>query len=149
MRMRGKKPIFGYRDTWNLNDVLIPIIVEGIRKFRAVEHEYKGVPQTIMNDVYGSAFSHTNEQVEYAAEVWNKKLDFIVEALTAPEPDYTKGFTPGPNHGERTEEGYVTWERFPTDPDAWEQYKRECEVHARNKRLALEYVGKYMLDLWW
>ena len=36
MRMRGKKPIYGFRDTFDLSSVMRPIIQEGLIKYREV-----------------------------------------------------------------------------------------------------------------
>jgi len=36
MRLKGKQPIFNYRDTWSLDYTLSPIIAEGLKKFKEV-----------------------------------------------------------------------------------------------------------------
>jgi hypothetical protein len=41
MRMKGKKPIFSYKDTWSLDMVLSPIIAEGLKKFLEVKRGAK------------------------------------------------------------------------------------------------------------
>lgn len=133
MRMRGKKPIVSYRDTWDLStSVFIPVIVESLKKFRSVENDFKGIPSTYLYRIYGDAWadsSNRSDTDDYAR--WCETIDFIINSLEADEPEYKGDLD------------------MVCDEVLWEEYKKEMEVWERNRRRAIELFGIYFFDFWW
>lgn len=52
MRMKGKKPIFNYRDCWSLDEVFDKVICEGVKAFKKYHQEcgYGGVSILIFDE---------------------------------------------------------------------------------------------------
>jgi hypothetical protein len=132
--MRGKKPIFSYKDTWNLDMTLLPIIIEGLKKFRAVESDFLGYPPNLNN-----------------FEEWQEVLDFIIESLEAKEPEYNGQFHMGPNHGKVDEDNneYARWDMKPSNAEEWSHYMNKMKEYGFYRQYAIEHFAKFYFNLWW
>lgn len=92
MRMKGKKPIFGYKDTFNLDATLKPIIHAGLVKFREVitssDHEFaRGVPGKVLS-VHYPDYDGMSEVPEGSFEKWVEIIDKMIFAFDDnEEPD--------------------------------------------------------------
>jgi len=85
MRMKGKKPIFGYRDTFDLNSTLTPIIHAGLVKFREVitssDHEFaRGVPGMVLS-VHFPEYDSNGELPDGSFEKWIEIIDKMIFAF--------------------------------------------------------------------
>ena len=97
MKLKGKKPIFSYKDTWSLDHTLSPIISEGLKKFlevkRSEKSEWFGVPGIAIdeyqkrNNLPRERFSATDEQLKEADKIWEEMLELMIYAFDAKEPD--------------------------------------------------------------
>lgn len=151
MRMKGKKPIFGYKDTYDLNDTLRPIIGAGITKFIEVKKqkdEWFGVPGQFMNDI-------GVDDVNVAAPLWDEVLEKMRYAFCEPEPDMTDyDFEFGPITSEPyfDENGNKMYKMDPIEVfnrPAYEDYKKDEAEHHRRVQEGYELFGKYFNNLWW
>jgi hypothetical protein len=85
MRMKGKKPIFSYKDTFDLDATLSPIIYAGLVKFREVitssDHEFaRGVPGKVISEYYPD-YDGTGELPEGSFEKWVEIIDKMIFAF--------------------------------------------------------------------
>lgn len=148
MRMRGKKPIISYRDTWSLDQyVFIPVIVESLKKFRSIENDFKGIPSTYLYRIYGDAWydSNRSDTDDYAR--WCETIDFIIDSLEAPEPEYRGELDM--ICGEPDDKGNTPITITKSDETLWDEYKKEMEIWDRNRRRAIELFAVYFFDFWW
>lgn len=102
--------------------------------------EYSGVP---------SSFIKSGESVDAANFRWEAMLQFIVDSLLGPEPDYLGDFEEGKIPSKVDEEtGHINWNIEPSDTEAWEVYMDELKLYGERKARALELVGKYLMGMW-
>lgn len=125
MRMRGKLPIFSEKDCWNLDQTLLPIILEGLKKFRKVNvHGY-----ALIDDLCSSE------------EEWQAILDEIIEALSQKEPEYTGGW----QDVDSLEGGAFP---SPVDKEALTKVTEARVALYERQRKAMETFGKIFFHLW-
>lgn len=149
MRFKGKKPIASYKDTWNLEQTLRPIIGAAIRKFLEVKQQnsdWFGVPGVFTTD--------ETSNFEDAAKIWQEILEKMDYAFNQPAPnmdDYDFKFNKMTSkevevHGEIMHRlGPITV----TNEEELERYKKdEAEWKARCQE-GYELFGKYFKHLWW
>lgn len=95
MRMKGKKPIFGYKDTFDLDATLRPIIHAGLVKFREVitssDHELsRGVPGKVISEFYPD-YGGMGELPDGSFEKWVEIIDKMIFAFDGDkEPDISE-----------------------------------------------------------
>lgn len=154
MRMRGKKPIFNYKDTWSLYDTFNPILCEGLKKFKEVipNSEFAGVPSTFMLD---NPKLHLNDP-EKLFEEWIKEIDKMIYAFEDKEPDiseYNFKYVPNEDHYKEeilsNGEKVYTWSMSPDNPEEYERYTKDEREHERRVQEGLESFGKYYRCLWY
>lgn len=164
MRMRGKKPIISYKDTWNLDQsVFIPVIVEALKKYRSIESDFKGTPATFLKRTKrpGCAFNDNTPEFKERCldnepddlgyidhERWNKTIDFIIESLEAKEPEYEGEIDMTFDEAD-PETGLSKVNLKVSDEELWDKYKKETERWERNRRRAVELFAVYFFDFWW
>jgi hypothetical protein len=149
MRFKGKKPIASYKDTWNLEQTLRPIIGAGIRKFLEVKQqksEWFGVPCVFLTDE-----TPTGEEAD---KVWQEVLEKIDYAFNQPAPnmdDYDFEFNEMTSK-EVEVDGEIMYQLDPitvTNEEEYERYRKdEAEWEARCQE-GYELFGKYFKNLWW
>lgn len=134
MRMRGKLPIFNYKDTWSLDSTLAPIICAGLKKFKEVisSTDWGGYPSDFDTE-----------------EDWYKVLDKMIWSfenahfeLNIPE-----------KYWEGTEDmsftGTLNREKTPEQKALWDEYMKTCNAHQERLEEGFELFGKYFQSLWW
>lgn len=88
MRLKGKKPIFNYSDTFSLDQTLSPIIAEGLKKFLEVIKQDKcvGVPHSILTE--NSLDSDNEDHLQMGMGIWHSEIEQIIFAFDLKnEPD--------------------------------------------------------------
>lgn len=138
MRFKGKKPIASYKDTWDLDMVLSPIIGAGLVKFRDVTTNPEcvaGFPSCITEGNY----EHSEEEEQIYLAKWHAILDDMVYAFTAKEPEMP--------------DSCLDWGKKGIlevlDKEAYTIFKEEDKLHWERVTKGHEYFGKYFRNLWW
>lgn len=144
MRMRGKKPIFGYNDTYNLDSTLAPIIAEGLKKFKEVliDHPFAGYPSAMemekdftLEDVGVSEQAINLEKDNAYFQLWLNLLDEMIFAFDSEEPEMPDG---------------VFGEGFKVIDEAkYEAHDKEVRAYYARIKQGREYFAKYYDALWW
>lgn len=134
MRFKGKKPVFGVNDTWDLTHVFSPIIREGLRKFVEVARSdidnFKGVPAQFLDEFYPDHETSV-DLPEGSYEAW---VDFVEEMIEG----FYGEFDSGPNSDD--------YEDYPkTESEYWKDFNN----HRERQQKARENFGKYYDCLWW
>lgn len=144
MRMRGKKPIFGYKDTFSLSDTLRPIIGEGIRKFIEVSKGPKG-------GMFGvpSSFVDGDELTDENIKDWETVLEKMLYAFTEPEPDIMKYDFTFDHIETEGENGRKLYRLEVNNQTEYDRFERDMEEWDRKCKEGYELFGKYFTDLWW
>lgn len=130
-----------YKDSFDVDQTLAPIIAECVKNYRKViiENDNFGTPQEIVNQC---------KDFEEARQKWIDILDKIIYAFDSPEPEYEGDFIEGPEH--RKQDGkFIKWDMQPTDLQAWERYQVETEEYWVKKQEGFELFGKHYQSLWW
>ena len=151
MRMKGKKPIFNRKDTWSLNDVLSPIIAEGLKKFlevkRSEKGEWFGVPGGAIeeyqkrNELPIDGWHADNETLKEADKVWEEILEKMIYAFENKEPnpdDY--GYNIEFKDGKMVITGNVLERK---------RYAKDVTIHENKVKEGHELFGKFYNNLWW
>ena len=137
--MKGKKPIFSYKDTWDLTVVLNPIIAEGLIKFRdTLEHSEKNfIPCNLTpNAPKGWEGVHVYDEGDIdLKQEWLDTLDKMIYAFKNEEPEYEGDFIP--------------MTLTPTDESLWEKYLEDMNRHSERVKEGLHLFAKHYHDLWW
>lgn len=167
MRLKGKKPIFNYKDTWSMDKTLSPIIAEGLKKYKEVVEtsEFGGVPGTLVCEMFpDTPFNHTDEQIEMASERWYEVLDLMIYAFEDKEPnleDYNFEFhqvwaSRREQESEGVEEGREkAIEENPTftiendNEVEYNRYREDEKAHNLKVDEGLQLFGKFYKNLWW
>lgn len=144
MRMRGKKPIFNYKDTWNMDETLRVVIYEGLKKFKEVvtTSETKSVPAPF---VIVDKTDSWDEDFDIQFEKWIDEIDKMLYAFGADEPDPS-------DYDFKWERKFGVHEGLvikPTDEDEYERYKEDVDIHNEKVKEGLESFAKYFQNLWW
>lgn len=137
MRMKGKKVIFSYKDTWDMNSVISPVIYEGIKKFKEVNAKVD--------------FGSYPGQLENMEE-WEAILDKMLYAFAGKAPDisaYGFSFTPGPEHGKETDKDCRVWNMKIVNKPEHDRYDEDLKIHHEKVQVGLDLFAKYFQDLWW
>ena len=147
--MKGKKPIFSYKDTWSLDSVLDPIIAAGLHKFKeVVVSENRGYPAIFeMSDEQKAMFDDEDYCDKISMNEWIRVLDRMIYAFEAPEPEIPDVLEH--KFGEPREDGLIPMEIIVTNPEAHAKYKWLSEDHERKVVEGRELFSKYYNYLWW
>lgn len=144
MRMRGKKPIFNYKDCWSMDLTLSPIICEGLKKFKQeLEiHPARGYPAEL--------HSEDDQDGDKAFQDWLDILDKMIYAFDLKNE---------PKIGDYGFEFETVWETLgngnqqlvsidPTDIDEYNRYKQDEVDYKRRKDEGLHLFAEYFENLW-
>lgn len=140
MRMRGKKPIFSYRDTYDMGRTLSPIICEGLKKFKATveKSNVAGVPGLLIQDL---GFELGGDyDFEYTRSVWMDYLDKMIYAFDYNEEPTLEDF--GVDY---------SWDDSGircNNPEGSKQYDLAYEQWYGRKIEGLGLFAKYFDSLW-
>lgn len=142
MRMRGKKPIFSYRDTYDMGHTLSPIICEGLKKFKATveKSNVAGVPGLLIQDL---GFELGGDyDFEYVRSVWMDYLDKMIYAFDYNEEptleDFNVTYTWEDNCGIRC-----------SNPEGMKLYKEAEGEWIKRVEEGRALFAKYFGSLWW
>ena len=150
MRMRGKKAIFNYKDTWSLDSVLSPIIASGLKRFKEVitdprqEHRV-GFPSSL----YDIAEEGATEDEMF--DLWLATLDAMIYAFEAKEPDYPSGMIKH-EKGETTMiDGHTYTECLLTvvDEVGLARFRQEEADYWDKVKEGHALFAKFYTSLWW
>lgn len=144
MRKRGKKIFFNKRDTFDLDYTLSPIIGSALIKFKEVvfseDNPWKGVPCCIADC--------KEEFVDNGLKEWERRVDCMIYAFTAEEPEIGFRF----EHIELPkEEGSVLipFSLVCLDEEASDRYDEALILHEAKRKEGLGYFSNHYQDLWW
>lgn len=157
MKMRGKLPIFGYKDTYSLCDTFDPIIYQGLKKFKEVvtssDHPWgASTPCKVLCELFPDAKNFTNEQSEQGHKVWLDYLDEMIYAFKNKEPDiseYKFTFVEGEGHGEKTSDGFYQYNMEADNQEEYDRYKDDCKEHEERVEFGRGLFIKFYSCLWW
>lgn len=151
MRMRGKKAIYNYSDTFSLESTLAPIIKAGLEKFRDVL-----VQRNSQGDILGIPCGVENthqilleDGSEEAFQEWISTLDKMIvgfsDEIDIAEYDFSYDMT-----NEKVEEdGSVSYTLSCTNEDEATRYREDCKLHHQQRLEGRELFAKHFEDLWW
>lgn len=156
MRMKGKKSIFTYKDTYSLDSTLAPIILEGLKKFKGVIMERNendrvfGVPIKCHHGE--SEQHHTEEERKEALAQWLSILDTMIYAFDRKnEPsmdDYN--FTLNMVVLGRNEEDETSDVDIKCDnEEEYQRFRRDEEEHHERVKEGHRLFGEFFDSLWW
>ncbi len=153
MRMKGKKPIFNYRDTWNLDMTLSPIICEGLKRFKEVvnsDNTVAGWPSKIY-DNYDFGYSIDEDDEELAKKTWNRILDEMIYAFDADNDpnisDYDINFIY--SEKEVNEQGYSQISIEVGNQAEYDRLQKDELDRDERKKKGLSLFATYFDCLWW
>lgn len=138
MRIKHGRPVFGYKDSWDANSSLAPIIVSWLKNHKKVITEKKhlcGCPSKLLPNQVGQ---NSYEDVEQGIALWLEYLDKMIYAFENKEPEYDGGFI-GSEH-----DFYK-----PSDQDAWDKYMSRLKTHNKDVQEGLDLFSQHFSDLWW
>ena len=150
MRKSKGKWVFNYKETYNLNSALSPVIGAGLQKFydtlktREASGKCFGVP----DEFYDAEAD--------GAERWYTALEAMIYSFTAEEPDMESfGVSLDMKFVELPEghpaKGTCKTAEFTYTPnkEAYDVYKDACHAHHERVQYGLELFGKHYRNLWW
>ena len=155
MRLKGKKPIFSYKDTWSMDATLSPIIAAGLQKFVDVCRERHktdktiGIPSAFLSDEYPS-FTANHDVTDEMVEAWFDCVDEMIYAFANDGPsigDYDFEFIY--ESGEPDQRGMIPYTITTRNESEYQRYREDQEAHEERRRKGLELLGKYYDCLWW
>ena len=151
--MKGKKVIMSYKDTYNMDTVLNPVIAAWLKKFIEVKHSDKarlfGVPTGAL--AHHGLISE-DRPIEDADKVWDEVLEKMLYAFDDNEPNITKydfdfDFVPtsvDPEYGQ-----CYTMQLKPGTEAENERYDRDMKEHEAKVKEGRELFFKFYDNLWW
>ncbi len=156
MHMKGKKPIFNYKDTFSLDNTLSPIICEGLKKFKEVlserdsEGKCYGTPWSCYEAVGAKPDYWDEEQDNEAVELWFSILDKMIYAFEDASPEIDDyDFRIDMNKTEDYSEDNRRYTMEVVNQEEYDRYKNDLMLHEEKVREGLELFSKYYKDLWW
>ena len=152
MRMKGKKPIFNRRDTYNLDATLDPIITEGLKKFREVMLEPDNVMASYPTNMDGYEYGNNiPEQEKTYMKQWIEIVDKMIFAFEFPDdPDIPTNIEIKLTEiGKPHEDGSQEMSVKVNDEDAYNEYKRNCDTHQKKVEEGHALFIKHYKNLWW
>ena len=155
MRLKGKKPIFSYKDTWSMDATLSPIIAAGLQKFVDVCRERHrngdalGVPGAFLSDEYPS-FTANHDVTDEMVEAWFDCVDEMIYAFANDGPsigDYDFEFFR--ERGEPDERGMIPYSITPSNEAEYQRYREDEKAHEDRCKRGRALLSKYYDCLWW
>lgn len=154
MRLKGKKPIFNYKDTWSLDLVLAPVICEGLKKYIEVirDNDYAGIPGGWSEE---EDTDHEEAFARWLALLETMSLAFDLKYISSLENEALKYFSKAKEmYTEPTGRKGYTEVKFKDigsslDRRNYEEATRlEYAEHDAMTEARIEF-GKYFRSLWW
>lgn len=153
MYMSRKGVTFSYRDTFNMDAVLNPIIHDAIVKFRdtLIERNNKGLIVGV--PILKSCSDSDVQSMDYGEadfDGWIDILNKMIYSFGNNEPNIEK-YHVG-LYDERIEVEGQSTKRFTIkakDEVAYERYKEDCKIHEEKVKEGLQLFAIYLNSLWW
>ena len=150
MRMRGKKAIFNYKDTWSLDSVLSPIIASGLKRFKEVITDKRNEASA----GYPSALYDISEEgatEDEMFDLWLATLDAMIYAFDAKEPEVPSGMIEHKDGEVTVMDGQTYTECVLTvvDEVGLERYRKEEADHWYKVKEGHALFAKFYTSLWW
>ena len=150
MRMRGKKAIFNFKDTWSLDLVLSPIISAGLKRFKEVITDPKnedsvGYPGAL------HVIAEEDATDDEMRALWVDTLDTMIYAFDAKEPEMPNGmFKHTPNEVEVISgTKYTSTELKVKDEVRFARYKQDRDLHWAKVKEGHALFARFYTSLWW
>lgn len=152
MRLKGKKPIFNYDDTYSLDATLSPIIAEGLKKFKQVvmDCEFCGYPAVFeLSQESKDALDMDDDYYDNVSkDIWLSTLDKMIYAFDSKEPEVPDGLLEHETLPS-DKEGLSEMKIHVTDEKAYNAHKLACKIHEGKCEEGREIFAKYYNSLWW
>lgn len=157
MRMKGKKPIFNYKDTFSMDATLNPIIHAGLTKFadtieEKINDPWIGVPSSVLAD-YFPDHDVEDEITNDHVMKWIEIVREMAFAFSDYEPDpgdygFEIEFIGTSDHPKEEVVVYTRRTRI-NNQDEWDRYGKDIELARKRADKGRELFAKYYNDLWW
>lgn len=148
--------VASYKDAWNLNGTLSPIILSGLKRFKNLER--MGVSNTLLESLEKEgkivkpkdAGHHSEESLEIASAEWEKILDKMIYSFESnDEPKSTDyDFEIKTNSSHVNLKGMIETEFEIINEDAHNKYTNDLIKYRNEKNIGYELFGKYYSCLW-
>ena len=155
MRLKGKKPIFSYKDTWSMDATLSPIISAGLQKFVDVCRERHrsgdalGVPSAFLSDEYPN-FTADHDVTDEMVESWFACVDEMIYAFSSDGPsigDYDFEFIY--ESGIPDSHGLVPCSITTSNESEYQRYREDEKAHEERCKKGRQLFSNYFTSLWW
>lgn len=149
MKIKANKVIFSNKDTFSLDNVLAPVILAGLKKFKnvLVERNNKGKVFGVPSEFCGEEGS----DIEQGFKKWLETLDQMIYAFDITnEPDISKyDFKYDLIPENKDSRGRTAYGVSCTNNVEKERYHRDMEDHDLKVDNGLKLFAKHFQDLWW
>ena len=140
---------FSYTDTYDIHEVLRPIIASALKKFievRELKKDWCGTPGIFMLEA-----AETGLTEEEAHQEWDNTLQFIYEAFSEEEPNIDKyDFKQSIVSGKPREDGLIPAEIvLEYGEEERDRYRKDEAAYLEKRQKGYELFGKYLQNLWW
>lgn len=162
MYMNRKGIVFGFKDTWSLDNTLSPIIHNALVKFKEVtqkedNQDLKGIPNLLVCDMFSPEQlldGHMNEeQRDLASEEWRRILDCMIYSFNLKNKPKLKDYNFKYIPAERVEleNGSIQHKGFgeTTNQEEYNRYRQDERLHEDKVIEGHNLFGKYFQCLWW
>ena len=151
MRLVKGKWVASYRDTWNLDYTLSPIILAALERFYSLRDKpHFGVPCKVIAD-YGFKTENEDNEHDLAFIVWEGIIENMIYAFNMKnEPDINKynfklNMKTEPIEGSTNRSCKIKV----TNEEEYARFKKDQEEYYKLRDKGLELFGKYFTNLWW
>lgn len=142
MRMHKGKPVFSYKDTYSLDDVLSTIILAGLVKFRDTLKE-----RDLNGKAYGVPIFDDNYEGEPQSDKWFEILDKIIFAFNDKNEPDVSSYKIGFKLLSEKSGGFCSISV--SNQDGYDQYYKDMEDWDKKKQEGLDLFAKHYNNLWW
>ena len=144
MRYTGRKGWqANYKDTFDLDYSLSPIISTALVKFREqMDNEWFDVPSNVIEECGYSIGETSEEELQICSDKWKEIIDKMIYSFDkSNEPDI-EDYDFGYNFQDK---GLVQ----PSNQSEYDRYREDMELYWERKDQGLELFGKFYTSLWW
>lgn len=142
MRMHKGKPVFSYKDTYSLDDVLSTIILAGLVKFRDTLKE-----RDLNGKAYGVPIFDDNYEDESKSEKWFEILAKMIFAFDDKNEPDVSSYKIGFELSSDKSGGFCSISV--SNQEGYDQYYKDMEDWNKKKQEGLDLFAKHYNNLWW
>lgn len=151
MRMKGKKVIASYKDTWDIDSALRPFIAAALRKFLEVKanpkhSDYIGPPGLLFD--YSDPESITKETLEEKDKIWTEMIKKMLWAFETEEPfimDYDFNIEFNMDKDNELSVAKTTI----TNKEEHQRYEDDLKLYHEKRQEGYDLFGKYLYYIGW